>query len=148
MKNSVASSPNAKAALATSGADAGTDRESREIRNIKSTGPTLARLLFLADICLPFLWQAALSATPEDLEISAPGEIRDANKCKPLIEEATKQYRLDKDMAHAVIAAESGHNPKAASHAGGVGLRKDEGKKIQPLMCKYPSVPNSGSKLC
>jgi len=60
----------------------------------------------------------------EGLEIPPPGKISAANKrkLKPLIEQTAKKYRLDKDLVHAIIAAESGYNPQAVSRAGAIGL--------------------------
>jgi soluble lytic murein transglycosylase-like protein len=94
---------------------------------MKRSGPTLARPLPLAGICLPG-GRPRPSPPPRALEIPAPGKISgaDKRKLKPLIDETAKKYRLDKDLVHAVIAAESGHNPKAASRAGAIGLRKDK----------------------
>jgi soluble lytic murein transglycosylase-like protein len=104
--------------------DAQLDRESRVIRIMKITRLPLARLLLIVGVCLPFLARAAPSAATEGLEIPAPGKISSANKrkLKPLIEDTAKRYGLDKDLVHAVIAAESGYNPKAVSPAGAIGL--------------------------
>ena len=91
---------------------------------MKRTRLPLVRILLIVGMCLPLLGQAAASAATEGLEIPAPGKISSANKrmLKPLIEDTAKKYGLDKDLVHAVIAAESGYNPKAVSRAGAIGL--------------------------
>lgn len=62
--------------------------------------------------------------TPPGLEIPTPGKISGANKrkLKPMIDGIAKKHGVDKDLVHAVIAAESGYNPSAISRAGAIGL--------------------------
>lgn len=65
----------------------------------------------------------ATTASPE-LEVPPPGKLSAANKrsLKPLIDGIAKQRGVDADLVHAVIAAESGYNPKAVSPKGAIGL--------------------------
>jgi soluble lytic murein transglycosylase-like protein len=82
------------------------------------------RALALAGLCLPLVLQAEAVSSTDGLEIPPPGKISSANKrtLKPLIDGAAKRHGLDKDLVHAVIAAESGYNPNAVSPAGAIGL--------------------------
>jgi soluble lytic murein transglycosylase-like protein len=65
----------------------------------------------------------ATTASPE-LEVPPPGKLSAANKrsLKPMIDGIAKQRGVDADLVHAVIAAESGYNPKAVSPKGAIGL--------------------------
>lgn len=89
-------------------------------RKPKPGASLLAALLTAALATGPAL---ATTATPE-LEVPAPGKLSAANKrsLKPLIDGIAKQRGVDADLVHAVIAAESGYNPKAVSPKGAIGL--------------------------
>jgi soluble lytic murein transglycosylase-like protein len=65
----------------------------------------------------------ATTASPE-LEVPPPGKLSAANKrsLKPMIDGIAKQRGVDADLVHAVIAAESGYNPRAVSPKGAIGL--------------------------
>jgi soluble lytic murein transglycosylase-like protein len=58
------------------------------------------------------------------LETPSPGKISAANKrkLKPMIDKIAKKRGVDSALVHAVIAAESGYNPRAVSPKGAVGL--------------------------
>jgi len=88
----------------------------------KKKSLTIATLV----LCGLFLVSAgkAAAGTGEALEAPAPGKISGSNKKKlrPMIDGIAKQHGVDKDLVHAVIAAESGYNPKAVSRAGAIGL--------------------------
>ncbi|MGA7979888.1 MAG: lytic transglycosylase domain-containing protein [Chromatiaceae bacterium] len=60
----------------------------------------------------------------DGLEIPAPGKISRANKrkLKPMIDAIARRERVDPNLVNAVIAAESGYNPRAVSRAGAIGL--------------------------
>jgi len=82
----------------------------------------LSTLLFCG--CFLFAaWGAAVEAG-QGLEAPPPGKISGANKrtLRPMIDGIAKRHGVDKDLVHAVIAAESGYNPKAVSPAGAIGL--------------------------
>jgi soluble lytic murein transglycosylase-like protein len=69
---------------------------------------------------------AQASATPSlaDLETPAPGRVSVANKrkLKPMIDGVAKKRGVDQALVHAVIAAESGYDPRAVSPKGAIGL--------------------------
>jgi len=65
---------------------------------------------------------AEVPIEPEILP-EAPGKPRPGKKeLQPLIDRAAKQYGVEKELVHAVIAAESAYNPHAVSRAGAIGL--------------------------
>jgi soluble lytic murein transglycosylase-like protein len=80
-------------------------------------------LLLLGLGALP---SAQLSASNQeiDLERPAPGKVSEANKrsLKPLIDGIARRRGVDKALVHAVIAAESGYDPRAVSPKGAIGL--------------------------
>lgn len=43
-------------------------------------------------------------------------------KLKPLIDRTAKRYSVERELVHAVVAAESAYNAHAVSHAGAIGL--------------------------
>jgi soluble lytic murein transglycosylase-like protein len=67
---------------------------------------------------------AIASAETSALETPPPGKISVSNKRKlqPMIDAVAKGHGVDKDLVHAVIAAESGYNPSAVSSKGAIGL--------------------------
>jgi hypothetical protein len=58
------------------------------------------------------------------LESEGPGKASAFNKrkLKPLIDDVAKRRGVDKALVHAVIAAESGYDPRAVSPKGAIGL--------------------------
>jgi len=89
------------------------------------TKPKLAigRTLALCGLLLAAGAASAAEAT-KDLETPAPGKTSGGNRrtLKPMIDAIAKQQGVDRDLVHAVIAAESGYNPAAVSSAGAIGL--------------------------
>lgn len=84
----------------------------------------IVALSMLLPLMLPGIAGAETAIAAEGLETPAPGRISSANKrrLKPMIDRIAKKRRVDPHLVHAVIAAESGYNPKAVSPAGAVGL--------------------------
>lgn len=56
----------------------------------------------------------------------------------PEIEDAAREFKVDKALVHAVITAESGYNPKAVSRAGAQGLMQ-----LMPATAKRYEVDDS-----
>lgn len=79
-------------------------------------------LLFGACSFLPEY--AFANGNASGLETPAPGKVSGSNKrkLKPMIDGIAKKRGIDKDLVHAVIAAESGYNPNAVSPKGAIGL--------------------------
>ena len=75
-------------------------------------------------LCGMLFVSTSVAETAVGLETPPPGRISAANKRKlrPMIDAAAKRHGVDRDLVHAVIAAESGYNPAAVSRAGAIGL--------------------------
>jgi hypothetical protein len=88
----------------------------------KKTRPTLTAWLLCG--CFLFAGGAATVDAGQGLEAPPPGKISGTNKrtLRPMIDGIAKRHGVDKDLVHAVIAAESGYNPRALSPAGAIGL--------------------------
>jgi soluble lytic murein transglycosylase-like protein len=84
----------------------------------------LACIVLLGSPCPALAASVPAVGKPDGLEIPAPGKISPANKrkLKPMIDRVASEQRVDPNLVHAVIAAESGYNPVAVSRAGAVGL--------------------------
>jgi soluble lytic murein transglycosylase-like protein len=67
---------------------------------------------------------AAVAGAAAGLETPPPGKVSGSNKSalKPMIDGIAKRHGVDKDLVHAVIAAESGYDARAVSPAGAIGL--------------------------
>lgn len=91
--------------------------------------PGLPRRAFRAVVLIAALTACAAATAntkpdPGPQEVPAPGKVSSSNKkaLKPMIDGIAKRRGLDVDLVHAVIAAESGYNPRAVSPAGALGL--------------------------
>ncbi len=81
----------------------------------------LSALLATALICGGF---GTAVGADNPYETPPPGTISWENRKRltPAIDRLARQYRVEPALVHAVIAAESGYNPRAVSPAGAIGL--------------------------
>jgi soluble lytic murein transglycosylase-like protein len=81
-------------------------------------------LTLLFAVGLPSGAQGSAAPKLADLEAPAPGKVSLANKRKlqPMIDGVAKKRGVDEALVHAVIAAESGYDPRAVSPKGAIGL--------------------------
>jgi soluble lytic murein transglycosylase-like protein len=73
---------------------------------------------------MPSAGRASADAKVADLETPAPGKVSIANKrkLKPMIDRVASTRGVEEALVHAVIAAESGYDPRAISPKGAIGL--------------------------